>query len=291
MRFWERFLKIIYKLFASEWLKKAQAKSIEAVLKSSIELLDKELLAEIKNYIMQKQTKQGGFSDKAGKCDIYYSLFGYYVSEALDLPETRQPLKAFVNESVKQPLNGVNLYCASILYAKLFEMDANYRSLRKQVVRNLSEVTNQHSEYTSFLGILALYYLGDYLSVKKILNQYKSFQWSNSLPCPVTAATTILLNIKGKNENSAPKRLMSFYRGKGDFAALKNAPASDLLSTATALYALRFIDSDLRLIKPDCLIYVDSLYDNGGFRSMILDPETDVEYTFYGLLALGALNN
>lgn len=291
MRFWEKFLKSIYSFFALGWLKKAQAKSIEAVLKSSTDLLDNELLDEIKNYIMQKQTKQGGFADKAGKSDIYYSLFGYYVSEALDLTETKEPLKAFVKETVKQPLSGVNLYCAAILYAKLFETDANYKSLRKQVVRNLSQVTSQHSEYTSFLGILALYYLGDYLSIKKILDRYKSFQWSDSLPCPVTAATIVLLNIKGTVDSSASARLMSFYRGKGDFAALKNAPAGDLLSTATALYALRFINTDLRLIKPDCLTYVDSLYDNGGFRSMVLDPETDVEYSFYGLLALGSLNN
>ena len=291
MRFWERFSRSIYKLFVPKWLVNAQAKSIEAILKSSIELLDKELLAEIKNYIMQKQTNQGGFADKAGRSDIYYSLFGYYVSEALDLAETKEPLKAFVKETVNKPLIGVNLYCAAILYAKLFEKDANYKSLRKQVVQTLSQVKNQHSEYTSFLGLLALYYLGDYLAIRKILNHYKSFEWSDSLPCPVTAATTVLLNIKGKADSSASTRLMSFYRGNGDFAALKNAPAGDLLSTATALYALRFIDSDLRLIKPDCLMYVDSLYDNGGFRSMILDPETDVEYTFYGLLALGALNN
>jgi len=31
------------------------------------------------------------------------------------------------------------------------------------------------------------------------------------------------------------------------------------------------------------------LYDNGGFRSTSEDYLTDVEYTFYGLLALGSM--
>jgi len=84
---------------------------------------------------------------------------------------------------------------------------------------------------------------------------------------------------------------MSFYRGKGGFAALHQTPTEDLLSTAVALYALHFTDSDTRLIKPDCLGYVDSLFRDGGFRSTESDVEIDIEYTFYGLLALGSLNN
>jgi hypothetical protein len=63
----------------------------------------------------------------------------------------------------------------------------------------------------------------------------------------------------------------------------------DLLSTGVALYALRFVKHDLRIMKPECLEYVDSLYANGGFCATVLDPGADVEYTFYGLLALGAL--
>lgn len=84
---------------------------------------------------------------------------------------------------------------------------------------------------------------------------------------------------------------MSFYREKGGFTALQNTPTEDLLSTAVALYALNYTDSDIRLIKPDCLAYVDSLFHDGGFRSTEPDVEIDIEYTFYGLLALGSLNN
>ena len=62
-----------------------------------------------------------------------------------------------------------------------------------------------------------------------------------------------------------------------------------LLSTAAALNALGTIDE-----FPDNsrahYEFVESLWDDsGGFRGHLLDPVADCEYTFYGLLALGAL--
>jgi hypothetical protein len=36
--------------------------------------------------------------------------------------------------------------------------------------------------------------------------------------------------------------------------------------------------------------FINGLYVDGGFSAVQADTVTDVEYTFYGLLALGALN-
>lgn len=290
MRFWARSLRIIYRLAAAPWLKKAQAKSIESVLQNSIGLLEPEMLQEIKTFILRKQTTQGGFMDRAGKCDLYYSLFAYYVAEALAITEVKESLRNYVEKTVHESsLSGVHLYCAAILHAKLFDIGKTSAILKKLVKADLKQAKNQHSEYTNFLGILALYYLEDFIGMKRILGHYKSFHFQESLPCPVTAATAILMETAGKPDQAATDKLMAYYRGRGGFAALKHAPAEDLLSTAVALYALHFINADIRLIKPECLTFVDGLYDDGGFRSMQPDVETDVEYTFYGLLALGAL--
>ena len=292
MKFWAKPLRNIYRLAASLWLERAQSKSIESVLLKSIGLLESEMLVDIKAYILRKQTIQGGFADRAGKCDLYYSLFGYYVAEAFSITEVKDPLRNYVKRAVDESvLSGVNLYCAAILYAKLYGYDVATCKLRKLVKTDLKQVKNQQSEYTNFLGILALYYLEDFIGIKRIIGHYKSFKFPESLPCPVTAAATILLETAGKPDKYVADKLLAFYRGNGGFAALKQAPAEDLLSTAVALCALHFIDADIRLIKPECLSFVDELYDNGGFRSMLLDVETDVEYTFYGLLALGSLNN
>lgn len=290
MKLWVKFLRSTYKFAASPWLRKAQTKSLENVLKQSIGLLEPEMVSEIRSFILRNQTSEGGFVDRAGKCDLYYTLFGYYVAEALDMSEVKQPLRSYIARVVNgNSLSGVHLYCAAILYAKVFQWDTNWTKLTRQVKADIKEAKRQQSEYTNFLGILALYYLEDFVGIRQILNKYKAFTFPASLPCPVTAATTILLQTAGKPDKSAAEKLLAFYRGKGGFVATKQAPAEDLLSTAVALYALNFIEADIRLITPECLLFIDELYDNGGFRSMPVDVETDVEYTFYGLLGIGAL--
>ena len=100
MKFWVKFLKTLYKLAASRTLKKIQAKSIESVLKNSISMLDPDMVNEIRFFIIDKQTPEGGFSDRAGKCDIYYSLFGYLVAEALNIKEVNETLKKYVKIAV-----------------------------------------------------------------------------------------------------------------------------------------------------------------------------------------------
>ena len=45
----------------------------------------------------------------------------------------------------------------------------------------------------------------------------------------------------------------------------------------------------LRLLAPACLDWVQGLFSQGAFLSGNGDSSRDLEYTFYGLLALGSL--
>ena len=291
MKFWAKFSKTIFKIIAYPWLRKIAPKSIEAVLKRSIDILEPSMVCEIKSYILEHQTPQGGFADRAGKSDLYYSLFGYFISESFSVSEVQTPLKKYVKQSVTESiLTGVHLYCGAILYAKLCGSDSYTKKLKKQIITSL-KAANLQKEYSGFLGIMALYYLGDFVSIRKIMKQYQTLKVQNDKPCSVVAATAVLLELAGRTTRKSGVLLNSYYRSSGGFAAIRQAPSEDLLSTAVALYALNFINADMRLIKPDCMSFIDDLYLKGGFRSMHSDPETDVEYTFYGLLALGSMNN
>jgi prenyltransferase beta subunit len=76
----------------------------------------------------------------------------------------------------------------------------------------------------------------------------------------------------------------------GGFKAFPRAPIPDLLSTAVALHALDGLQVDFSSLKERMLDYVDSLWSaGGGFHGHWADDELDVEYTYYGLLALGHL--
>jgi len=310
MKYWERPLKTLFKLAALPLIRIIKPGTIESVLKDSLLLLNDETCAEIRQFIRHKQTAEGGFADRAGKSDLYYSLFGYFISETLSVHEIIEPLKAFVKTKiVSKNLSGVDLYCGAILYSKLYGTDDISENLSKKIIlelqsadQHISASALQHIEYSSFMGFLALYYLEDYLTLKHLLKTYSSRIKKNrhitssahqhintSLPCPVTAANTILQELSRFPDPSSEENLLSFYHENGGFIAVPQAPCEDLLSTGVALYALKFINADIRILKPQCLSFVDNLYENGGFRATQTDFETDVEYTFYGLLALGSL--
>ena len=291
MKFWEKFSRNIFRLAAQPKLRKLRPKLIESVLAKSIFMLDPEMIAEIRTFILSKQTTRGGFSDRGGKCDLYYTIFGYYIAESFSVSEVMEPLKKYVAATVaSNNLSGVYRFCGAILYAKLIGLDATTEKLRQQIVADLTSANSKQPEYSSFLGILALYYLEDFQNIQRIVNQYKRSFSLNELPCPVVAAITVMLGMTGNRKPEAVEMLKTFYRANGGFAALHQAPSEDLLSTGVALYALHFLDADLRLMKPDCLTFVDDLYDSGGFRATQYDALTDVEYTFYGLLALGSMS-
>ena len=76
----------------------------------------------------------------------------------------------------------------------------------------------------------------------------------------------------------------------GGFLAFPKAPMPDLLSTAVALHALSGMQADISAIREPCLDFIDSLWSaQGGFHGHWADDVLDCEYTYYGLLALGHL--
>ena len=84
----------------------------------------------------------------------------------------------------------------------------------------------------------------------------------------------------------------------GGFRASEVSPVPDLLSTAVALFTLRLIGKATgRRAKlgnehpQSALSFIEAHWlDMGSFAPTILDEYSDVEYLFYGLLALGSDN-
>lgn len=85
--------------------------------------------------------------------------------------------------------------------------------------------------------------------------------------------------------------LLQQMHPSGGFLATPGAPLPDLLSTATALHALESLEVNFDHLRDLCLDFVDSLWSaEGGFHGHWADDDLDVEYTSYGLLALGHLS-
>lgn len=107
-----------------------------------------------------------------------------------------------------------------------------------------------------------------------------------------TAAAVAALSSLGKPASAATGRwLLEQASPEGGFLALPNAPLPDLLSTATALHALAGLGMAGQASRERHLDFLDSLWTNqGGFHGHWADEQPDLEYTFYGLLALGVLD-
>ncbi len=284
----------IFNGFISLFLRFKQIKPFEETLKKGNQILDKKTISEVQNYIKSQITPEGGFMDRAGNPDIYYSLFGYFLTEAFQLKTEQNQLKTFVKKTVNEKIKSdVHLFCGAILYSKLIGKDKTSVILTKKIKTVLSTSVNEDSGYIWFLGILALFYQEEYMLISSFLNKFKkkSSSASEPKPCTLVATDVIMRKLLRKEFSSQTTNLKSFYHTSGGFVALQKSPVADLLTTAVVLFSLNFVGDDLTLIKPDCLDFVDSLYKNGGFIATPFDKNADIEYTFYGLLALGSLNN
>jgi prenyltransferase beta subunit len=264
--------------------------SPEAVLKRSLGMLDINAYNDLKNYIGGRTHPSGGFKDRAGKPDLYYTLFGTFLAEALELQEILNTTRHYIENEIRihEPV-GVHLHCASILASKLSADKRLKSDLQKRIRTNLDDTLLKNPAYGMFVTMLACYYSGDYKGFFRIRKHLKSLPLNEHVPSTVLAALAVLQHTFRRSTGDLTNKLMEFYDGHGGFRAVNTAPVPDLLSTAVTLYSFYFTRQDLRSIKPECLVFIDSLYQEGGFGANILDPEPDIEYTFYGLLALGSL--
>lgn len=293
MKFWDQFLASIFNPFANFYFKGKRSLFLEKYLKDAFNILDANTKAEILYFVKEKQHESGLFVDKAGNPDIYYSLFGFFLARSLNLEESLLNLQSELQQIDLNSLKkDVDLFCFSILQANLNPSSQNNKILKTQIIAELDKNLMENSSYKWFMGLIALFYSGEYYLSWKYLRKFKKQQNNPTveLPSTIISAELILKKISKKPKKKLVNQLAEFYNPNGGFRALKKAPLEDLLSTAVCLFALKFVGTDLRIIKPETLSFIETLYMDGGFSATQLDSDTDLEYTFYGLLAMASLN-
>ncbi len=121
--------------------------------------------------------------------------------------------------------------------------------------------------------------------------------WANDRELPITnvpatgAAVTVLRNFRPPIPDETGPWILSATHAGGGFLPFPGAPLPDLLSTAVALHALDGLQVSFADLREACLDFVDTLWTaEGGFHGNWDDDVLDIEYTYYGLLALGHLS-
>ena len=274
----------------------------------------------VERFFLSQLLKSGGFADRSGQPDLYYTVFGLEGLMALSCDvshaSTRDYLRSFQDGG---GMDFVHLCCLARSWATLgsggpdWKMPGKWReAMAERILGFRSADGGFHpnvrsasgTAYAAFLAVGALQDLGVPLPDPEgqlgSLERLRTVDgaWANEVGIPVGATNSSAaviaiqrqLGQAGLNP-SAADWIQAQVHPMGGFRAMPQAPIPDLLSTATALHALAALEKSIADIQEGCLDFVDTLWTNeGGFHGHWHEDHLDCEYTYYGLLALGHLS-
>lgn len=295
------------------------------MLRNTFVLFDEQGRVEVLKFILKNQNTDGGFCDRGGRSDLYYSLFGMMILRAAQskgqgagssekkqdrkekkanmalepyskhIDQAILKLKQFTIRQKRAEVPGFIEYCCLVLLQKELRVKrySRFRSLYSLGRLFMKERDSINLSYRSFVLFLTLNAVFPFPSIfkamlKKMLTKTKVDQES---PCSEVAAEVFLVKLLNYDGTEEQELLASFALESGGFKAFPHLDYADMLSTSVALYTLSYAGYDIRLIMPSCLEFIQQNYSEGAFLSGDGDMTADIEYTFYGLLALGVLTN
>lgn len=268
----------------------------------------------VEAYVRSQQNDDGGFRDRDGESDLYYTSFAIDALTALQVPLPEEGLKAFLQSRMDSldELDFVHLCCLArcssalstrppaATLAPVYERIEAYRT--PDGGYNQSDDDETGSAYACFLAYGAYadhgLSLPDPAGVARCLDSLKTEggAWANDVELPIpnvpatAAAVTLCRNLRLPIPPETPRWILNSLHPTGGFLPFPQAPVPDLLSTAVALHALDGLQVGFEEKKDLLLDFVDSLWTAaGGFHGTWDDDDLDIEYTYYGLLALGHL--
>ena len=264
-------------------------------------------------FVRGRLNPDGGFSNRAGGSDLYYTVFGLQALLALRAEVPAGPVTSYLQQFADgDGLDLVHLACLAGCWAMLpaasLAPDTRRGILdRVETYRTADGGYHASREATCGSAYHAFLALGAYqdlavappniekvaVSIAALQSNDGAFANERSRPRGSTPATAAVAILHRHLDMPASPMLDQWLLARcrhGGFFANPDAPVPDLLSTATALHALRSLHAPLDAIREDCLDFVDSLWTSqGAFYGTWVDDTPDCEYTYYGLLALGHL--
>ncbi|MBN1673078.1 MAG: hypothetical protein JXR37_18675 [Kiritimatiellae bacterium] len=277
-------------------------------------LLEQAAVARIAGYVRSQQAADGGFRGRGAQSDLYYTVFGIEALTALGAAVPVESLRAYLDAfGAGAGLDLVHAACLARCSARLAA--DRPEGWRKAVAGRIEECRSSDGGYglrpesgasSLYAGFLAWLAYEDLdlpfpdrarllASVYGARVGEGGYADSGAAPqgtTPTTAAAAVLVPPLGgtPSDDTADWLLARFDPTTGGFRATPDAPVPDLLSTATALFALSSNGVSVAHLRSTCTEFVELLWaESGGFCGSLLDTAPDCEYTFYALLALGCL--
>ncbi len=276
-----------------------------------------ESAALVEAFIRGKQNPDGGFQDREGQSDLYYTVFAIDALTALQVELPEESLTEYLRSfGSGEALDFVHRCCLLRAWSAMPE-DARGAGKENfdEVLRKIEEYRTPDGGYHQKRGAARASAYGCFLAYGAYADHGRRPEdaeklgaalealatpdgaWANEAGMPegsttaTAAAVTLCRNLRLPIPAKTGDWLLARVHPQGGFLAFPKAPMPDLLSTAVALHALDGLQVSFADHKEGLLDYVDTLWDaGGGFHGHWADDELDCEYTYYGLLALGHLS-
>jgi prenyltransferase beta subunit len=269
----------------------------------------------VEQFLRSQLNPDGGFRDRAGASDLYYTVFGLEGLVALraDLP-TAQIQRYLQSFGDGEGQDFVHLGCLARCWANLpreLRHEAPGSTILARIEAHRSADGGYAAEpkaadgtaYGCFVALGAYQDLEAELPnpsglldcLHRLRAEDGGYANQQDVPFGLTPTTAAAVTLFRQLNEPVPRELADWllarHRPEGGFFATPMAPLPDLLSTATALHALSAMHATSDAIREPCLDFIDTLWTNkGGFHGNWTDDDLDCEYTYYGLLALGHLS-
>jgi geranylgeranyl transferase type-2 subunit beta len=277
-------------------------------------------------FFIDKQNPDGGVSGREGDSDLYYTAFalrGLAILDALT-PAVCERAAGFLRERATQQASVVDFF--SFLFACFLAkthgpdiLADSPRDWRERVATTLETFrtadggyakgpggTSGSTYHTFLVGLCYQLLERGYPRpddvVRFLLSRRRDdggfveiAPMRRSGTNPTAAAVGAWQMLHGLDAEFPDKQgLIAFLKGmpsmEGGLRANDRIPLADLLSTFTGCWTLERLGALDAIATAEALRYVQSLErPAGGFCGGLWDEHTDVEYTFYGLGAVGLL--
>ncbi len=266
----------------------------------------------VQSFLLSQLNADGGFQDRAGRSDLYYTLFGLEGLLALRVEPPLEQVRGYLkSHGVGETLDFVHLSallrcwsaCGGAEAATLSAIAARVETFRTaDGGYNQKPNASRCSAYGCLLGWAAQVDAGRTPEPGALQTCLESLRTADGgyanepgLPFGTTTATAAAIALHRQLRRTPDVALGTWLLQQaapgGGFKAFPMAPLPDLLSTAVALHALDALQVDYAALKEPCLDFIDTLWTAaGGFHGTWADDFLDAEYTYYGLLALGHLS-
>jgi prenyltransferase beta subunit len=262
------------------------------------------------DFLLRQLSANGGFPDRTGGSDLYYTVFGIDGLIALQAELPVEKIRSYVRSfGDGEHLDFVHLCClARVRAAAGLQNEKPCRAIVQRIEQfrscdggfNLQPHQVHGTVYACFLAFGAYQDLGrelpDALRAVQCLKvlETKDGAWATTRRSWFDECGGRGGGFNKPIDASQPLRRRlapAQHHPQGGFVAAPGAPMPDLLSTATALHALAGMEVPFEAVREDCLDFIDTLWTNqGAFHGHWGDQYTDCEYAFYALLALGHLS-